>query len=63
MHQAIIEDVTNEELEIEIKDMRKADRMLRSEAARNRRREMKHVREMKIINEWARLHRAKKSKK
>lgn len=63
MHQAIAEDVTNEEFEIETKDMRKADRMLRSEAARNRRREMKQVREMKIINEWARLHRAKKAKK
>lgn len=61
MQQVIQEDVTIEE--IELKDMSKAERMLRSEAARNRRRETKHVREMKITNEWARRHRAKKAKK
>lgn len=63
MQQAIQEEmeVTTEEAIIQ-KDMRKAQRMLRSEAARNRRRELKQVRETKIVNEWARLHRAKKKK-
>ena len=58
MQQAIHEDVIDvaEEESILQKDMRKAARMLRSEAARNRRRELKQVRETKIVNEWARLH-------
>lgn len=65
MQQAIHEDVIDvtEEESILQKDMRKANRMSRSEAARNRRRELRQVRETKILNEWARLHRAKKAKK
>jgi len=62
MQQAIIEDVTLEE-QFELKDMRKAQRMLRSEAARARRRETKHVREMKILNEWAKARREKSKQK
>lgn len=61
MQQAIQEEVTYEE-EIESKDMSKAERMLRSEAARARRKNVKLVREMKVTNEWARIHRAKKKK-
>jgi hypothetical protein len=61
MQQAIQEEVTYEE-EFEIKDMSKAERMLRSEAARSRRKNIKLVREMKVTNEWARIHRAKKKK-
>lgn len=61
MQQAIIqEEVINEPDPIEIKDMKKADRMLRSEAARHRRKELKMVREMKVVNEWAKARRARK---
>ena len=61
MQQANIkEEVTFED--VEFKDMSKADRMLRSEAARARRKQTKNVREMKVVNEWARIHRAKKRK-
>lgn len=49
--------------EIEHKDYTKAERMLRSEAARARRKETKNVRETKIMNEWARARRARKSAK
>lgn len=49
--------------DIEFKDYKKADRMLRSESARQRRRETKQVREMKVINEWAKSRRARKAAK
>jgi len=62
MKQSIEEEVTYEDDSIELKDMSKAERMLRSEAARQRRKEIKLVREMKVTNEWARIHRAKKKK-
>ena len=43
--------------EIEFKDYKKADRMLRSESARSRRREVKSVIEMKMENEWGKARR------
>ena len=46
----------------ELKDHKKADRMLRSEAARARRKETKHIREMKIVNEWAKNRRDRHKK-
>lgn len=48
--------------EIEFKDRKKADRMLRSESARRRRRVTKNVRETRIINQWAKARRARKNK-
>jgi hypothetical protein len=55
------EHVTYED--IEFKDYKKANRMLRSESARQRRKEVKSVRETKIMNEWARSRRARKADK
>jgi len=46
--------------EIENKDRAKAERMLRSESARRRRKALKNVRETKILNEWARQRRIRK---
>lgn len=46
--------------EIEFKDRRKADRMLRSTAARRRRKFTKNVRETRTLNEWARQRRVRK---
>lgn len=61
MQQSISEEqVTYDDLSV--KDMKKAERMLRSQAARTRRRELKQVREMKVVNEWARARRERKSK-
>lgn len=48
--------------EIETKSYKRAERMLRSEAARQRRKELKEVRETRILNEWAKQRRARKSK-
>lgn len=55
------EQVTYEE--VEFKDYKKSDRMLRSEAARQRRRETKHIREMRVVNEWAKARRERKNGK
>ena len=49
--------------EIETKSFKKAERMLRSESARQRRKQLKEVRETKILNEWAKQRRARKSAK
>ena len=57
------EQVAYEEETMVAKDFKKADRMLRSEAARARRKETKQVREMKLLNEWARARRERKAKK
>jgi hypothetical protein len=48
--------------DVEVKPVVRGERMLRSEAARTRRRELKTVRENRVINEWARARRAKKKK-
>ena len=47
---------------VELKPAIRGNRMLRSEAARGRRRELKRVRENRVLNEWARARRAKKKK-
>lgn len=47
--------------DVEFKDLKKADRMLRSEAARQRRKELKQVRETRILNEWAKARRERKN--
>lgn len=49
--------------EVVAKDYTKAERMLRSESARQRRRTTKVVRETKIMNEWAKQRRARKTTK
>lgn len=49
--------------EIETKSYKKAERMLRSEAARQRRKELKEVKETKLLNEWAKQRRARKAAK
>jgi hypothetical protein len=49
--------------EIETKSYKRAERMLRSEAARQRRKELKEVRETRILNEWAKQRRARKAKR
>lgn len=46
--------------DVEFKDLKKADRMLRSEAARQRRKELKQVRETRTLNEWAKARRERK---
>ena len=46
--------------EIEFKDRKRADRMLRSEGARRRRKTVKGVRETKVLNEYARNRRLRK---
>jgi len=46
--------------EIENKDRAKAERMLRSESARRRRKALKNVRETRTLNEWARQRRIRK---
>lgn len=48
--------------DVELKPTVRGERMLRSEAARTRRKELKTVREKRVINEWARARRAKKKK-
>ena len=48
---------------IVVKDTKKADRMMRSEAARVRRKSLKETLETKILHEWARARRDKKAAK
>jgi hypothetical protein len=50
---------TTIELEL-IKNTAKADRLSRSEAARAKRKELKQIRETKILNEWAKQRRERK---
>ena len=58
----------NEDTDIDIgigdvnKDMKKSDRMLRSVAARTRRKELRQIRETRILTEWAKARRERKSK-
>ena len=47
--------------DIEQKDMTKADRMERSDAARQRRKETKAMREARLLNEYAKARREKKN--
>jgi hypothetical protein len=49
--------------EIETKSFKKAERMLKSDSARQRRKQLKEVRETKILNEWAKQRRARKAAK
>lgn len=63
MQEAIVnQEVDNMIDPLEIKLVKKADRMLRNESARARRKQLKHIREMKLINEWAKARRDRKSK-
>jgi hypothetical protein len=48
-----------EELEL-IKNTAKANRLLRSESARAKRKELKQIRETRILNEWAKQRRERK---
>ena len=52
-----------EEIEIEIKSHKKAERMLLSESARQRRKKLKEIRETRLLNEWAKQRRARRSAK
>lgn len=45
--------------EIETKSFKKAERMLRSENARQRRKTLKEVRETRTLNEWAKQRRVR----
>jgi hypothetical protein len=49
--------------EIETKSFKKAERMLKSDSARQRRKQLKEVREIKLLNEWAKQRRARKAAK
>ena len=49
--------------EIVVKDYKKADRMMRSEAARAKRKSLKETVEKKILHEWAKARRDKKAAK
>lgn len=49
--------------EIVVKNTKKADRIMRSEAARSRRKSLKETIETKILHEWARARRDKKAAK
>jgi len=49
--------------EIVVKDYKKADRMMRSEAARAKRKSLKETLEKKILHEWAKARRDKKAAK
>ena len=49
--------------DVEFKDYKKSDRMLRSEAARARRKETKQIREQRVVNEWAKARRERKNGK
>jgi hypothetical protein len=49
--------------EIVVKDTKKADRIMRSEAARARRKALKETLETKILHEWAKARRDKKAAK
>jgi len=48
--------------EIETKPRKRAERMLRSDSARRRRKALKVVKETRILNEWAKARRARKRK-
>ena len=58
----------NEDTDIDIgigdvnKDMKKSDRMIRSVAARTRRKELRQISETRILTEWAKARRERKSK-
>ena len=49
--------------DIEFKDYKRSDRMLRSEAARARRKETKHIREQRTMAQWAKARRERKNGK
>lgn len=51
------------EAEILVKDNTKANRLMKSEAARARRKMIKETLETKILNEWAKSRRERKSSK
>lgn len=48
--------------DVDFKPGVRGERMLRSEAARTRRKTLKIVRESRVLNEWAKARRAKKKK-
>lgn len=50
------------EEDIETKPMNRGERLVRSEAARLRRKARKNIVEKRVTNEWARIHRLKKKK-
>lgn len=49
--------------DVEFKDYKKSDRMLRSEAARARRKETKNIREQRTMAQWAKARRERKNGK
>lgn len=49
--------------EVELKPLARGNRMLRSEAARAKRKGLKFIREQRVLNEWARARREKKKRK
>ena len=49
--------------DIEFKDYKESDRMLRSEAARARRKETKQIREQRVMAQWAKARRERKNGK
>lgn len=49
--------------DVEFKDYKKSDRMLRSEAARARRKETKQIREQRTLAQWAKSRRERKNGK
>ena len=59
------ENMQEETVQVEIlaKDLKKSDRMLKSEAARTRRKLIKETLETKILNEWAKSRRERKATK
>ena len=48
--------------DVDFKPVVRGERMLRSEAARTRRKALKAVRESRVLNQWAKARRAKKKK-
>lgn len=48
--------------DVELKPLVRGERMIRSEAARQRRKGLKVVRENRVLNEWARARRARKKR-
>jgi hypothetical protein len=49
--------------DVQFKDYKKSDRMLRSEAARSRRKETKQIREARVMAQWAKARRERKNGK
>ena len=49
--------------DVEFKDYKRSDRMLRSEAARARRKETKNIREQRTMAQWAKARRERKNGK